>query len=202
MLLKASQTGSQDPDEIAASQAEIDAAISSINSIARNTAFGSKNLLDGSLSIQTTGVDTNVTILVDLDVANFAGDSKDITVDVVTAATRASTTLDLSSQTTSGTLDDKQVIKITGNRGSSTITFAAGSQTADLIEEINSQVGQTGVIATETGTNNVITLESAKYGSSEFVTVEDVDGDNDIFDKRQLMAKFMYLMILVLLKST
>jgi len=177
LALKAAQSGTQDTDEIAASQAEIDAAISSINTISRNTAFGSKNLLDGSLSIQTSGVDTN-NILVDLDTANFAGSSKDITVEVVTAATRAATTIDLSGQTTSGTLDDKQVIKVTGNRGSSTITFAAGSTDADIIEEINSQVGQTGIVATTT--SGVITLNSAKYGASEFVTVEDVDGDNDL----------------------
>jgi len=182
LALKAAQSGTQDPDEIAASQAEIDAAITSINTISRNTAFGSKNLLDGSLSIETTGVDTN-NILVDLDTANFAGDSKDVTVEVVTAATRASTTIDLSGQAVSGTLDSKQVLKITGNRGSTTITFAAGSSAQDIRTEINSQVGQTGIVATldvNTTAASSITLESAQYGASEFVTVEDVDGDNDL----------------------
>jgi len=177
LALKATQEGTQDTDEVAASQAEIDAAISSINTISRNTAFGSKNLLDGSLSVETQGVDTN-NVLVRIDRANFAGDSKNVTVDVVTAATRASTVIDLSGQASPGVLDNKQVIKVTGNRGSTTITFAQGSQAADIAEEINSQVGQTGVVATVS--SNKITLESAKYGASEFVTVEDVDGDNDL----------------------
>jgi len=183
LALKAAQSGTQDTDEIAASQAEIDAAISSINTISRNTAFGSKNLLDGSLQIDTTGVNTS-NILVDIDRANFAGDTKDITVEVVTAASRASQTIDLSEQAVAGTLDAKQVVKVTGNRGSSTITFAAGSTDSDIIEEINSQVTQTGVVATVS--NNVITLESAKYGASEFVTVEDVDGNNDLLSTNDL----------------
>lgn len=185
LALKASQSGTQDPDEIAASQAEIDAAITSINTISRNTAFGSKNLLDGSLQVDTAGVNTS-NILVDIDRANFAGDSKDVSIQVVTAATRAATDIDLSNQTTAGTLDSKQVLKVTGNRGSSTITFAAGSTDADIVEEINSQVGQTGVVATVS--NNVITLESAKYGASEFVTVEDVDGDNDVLRTNDLTS--------------
>jgi len=177
LALKAAQGGTQDTEEIAASQAEIDSAIESINTISRNTAFGSKNLLDGSLSVQTSEVDTN-NVLVRIDRANFAGESKEVTVDVVTAATRASNTIDLTTQSTPGSLDNQQVLKVTGNRGSTTITFAANSTASDISEEINSQVGQTGVVATVA--NNIVTFESAKYGSSEFVTIEDVDGDNDL----------------------
>lgn len=178
LALKATQTATQSPDEIAASQAEIDSAIASINSISRNTSFGSVNLLDGSQAVETTAVNTNQ-VLVDIDKANFAGATKDITANVVTAAARASTTIDLSTQTIGGTLDSSQVFKITGNRGSTTLTFQAGATDAKLVEEINGVVDQTGVIA-QVSAENIITLESAKYGASEFVTVEDVDGDNDI----------------------
>jgi flagellin len=180
LALKATQTGTQSPDEIAASQAEIDAALDSINSISRNTSFGSVNLLDGSKSVETTGVNTD-NILVDIEDANFAGATKDLSVEVVTAAQRASVALDFTvandSVTTAGELSTAQVIKITGNRGSHTFTFAAGSSESDISEEINSVVNQTGVIATVA--SNTMTLQSAKYGASEFVTVEDVDGTND-----------------------
>jgi len=185
LALKATQTGTQSPDEIAASQAEIDAALESINSISRNTAFGSQNLLDGSQAVQTTGVDTSK-LLVDIDKANFAGDSKQMNIEVITAATRASTTIDITaagqndSNGTDGILSKSQVIKITGSRGSDTITFAAGTTDAKMAEEINSRTTQTGVYAEVA--NNKITLSSAKYGATEFVTVEDVDGDNDLLN--------------------
>jgi flagellin len=183
LALKAAQTGTQSTDEIAASQAEIDSALEAINNISRNTSFGSLNLLDGSQSIQTTGVDTSK-LLVSIDKANFAGDTKDLNVKVVKAAVRAATTIDLSAvgqndpAGTDGILSESQVLKLTGNRGSTTITFAAGSSYLKMAEEINSQMTQTGVIA-EAGDNKV-TLKSAQYGATEFVTVEDVDGDNDL----------------------
>lgn len=183
LALKAAQTGTQSADEIAASQAEIDAALESINTISRNTSFGSVNLLDGSRSIRTEGVDTS-NILVDIDKANFAGDSKNINVNVVSAANRAETTLDLTANAqgggTDGILTSNQVLKVTGNRGSDTITFASGSSDSSIAEEINSRVSQTGVIAEVN--NSIITLKSADYGASEFVTVEDVDGTNDFLD--------------------
>ena len=188
LALKATQTGTQSPDEIAASQAEIDSALASINSISRNTAFGSVNLLDGAQQIRTEGVDTS-NILVDIDKANFAGDTKEINIEVINAAQRASTTIDLSADAqgegaSDGVLLNSQVIKVTGNRGSTTITFASGSSLSDMTNEINSQVTQTGVYAESS--NNALTLYSAKYGATEFVTVEDVDGDNDLLNIDQL----------------
>jgi flagellin len=174
LALKASQTGTQSPDEIAASQAEIDAALESINSISRNTAFGSVNLLDGSQDVETTSVDTSK-ILVDIDKANYAGTSQDFTATVKTAAARASSTL-----ATGTSLSTNQVLKITGNRGSSTIAFAANSSIDSIVTELNGQVRQTGVVATKDGAGTSIVLESSEYGASEFVTVEDVDGTNDI----------------------
>lgn len=185
LALKASQTGTQSADEVAASQAEIDAALESINSISRNTSFGSLNLLDGSQSVETAAVDT-ANILVDIDKANFAGESKDLNVNVVDAATRASTTIDFSAGAqgdangTDGILSNTQVLKVTGNRGSDTLTFSAGSAIADVAAEINSRVTQTGIYA-EVNSNKLV-LSSSDYGASEFVTVEDVDGNNDLLD--------------------
>ena len=191
LALKATQTGTQSPDEIAASQAEIDSALESINSISRNTAFGSVNLLDGSQSIETEGVDTDK-ILVDIDKANFAGNSKQLNIEVVEAAARAETTLDLTAEGqsdadgTDGILSNTQVLKITGNRGSDTITFSAGSSYLKVAEEINSRITQTGVYAE--AVDSKITLKSAKYGATEFVTVEDVDGDNDLLSIEPVAA--------------
>lgn len=176
LALKATQTGTQDPDEIAASQAEIDAALASIDSIARNTSFGSKFLLDGSLDIETGEVNTdNITVAIERAV--FAGDSKRLNVGVIAAAQKAENSFDLNS---SGTLTSAQTLKVTGGRGSSTITFASGAAGADIAKEINDQTTQTGVTATFDSTNNKVVLNSAEFGETEFVTVEDVDGTNDI----------------------
>jgi flagellin len=185
LALKATQTGTQSPDEIAASQAEIDAALESINSISRNTSFGSINLLDGSQEVETESVDTQ-NILVDIDKANFAGDKKSLNVNVVNAATRASTAIDFSAGAqgdadgTDGILSNTQVLKVTGSGGSDTMTFSAGSAIADVAAEINSRVTQTGVYAEVS--DSKLVLSSAEYGASEFVTVEDVDGNNDLLD--------------------
>ena len=185
LALKAAQSGTQSTDEIAASQAEIDAALESINNISRNTSFGSLNLLDGSKSIQTASVDTK-NILVDIDKANFAGDTKAINVNVVTASKRAATSIDFSAGAqgsatgTDGVLTNTQVLKVTGNRGSDTMTFSAGSAIAEVAKEINSRVTQTGVYAEVN--QNKLNLYSAKYGASEYVSVEDVDGTNNLLD--------------------
>ena len=184
LALKAAQTGSQSTDEIAASQAEIDAALESINTISRNTSFGSINLLDGSQAVRTQGVDTK-NVSVNIDKANFAGNTKKIDISVVTAANRASTDINLTAAAqgtgaTDGVLLNNQVIKVTGNRGSDTLTFAAGSSAESIATEINSRVTQTGVYAEVK--DNKVKLMSAQYGASEFVTVEDVDGTNNILD--------------------
>lgn len=176
LALKATQTGTQDPDEIAASQAEIDAALASINSIARNTSFGSKFLLDGSLDIATNEVDTD-NIGVQIERAVFAGAAKRVSLDVLSQSQQAENSFDLN---TSGLLDAAQTFKITGNRGSSTITFASGAAGSDIAKEINDQTTQTAVTATYDSTNQKIILKSADFGATEYATIEDVDGTNDI----------------------
>lgn len=176
LALKAGQTGTQDPDEVAASQAEIDAALQSINSIARNTSFGSKFLLDGSLDIATGEVDSSK-MSVSIERAVFAGDSKRMNLDVIKASEQAMNSVTLNS---SGTLDAAQTLKVTGVRGSSTITFAAGAAGTDIAKEINDQTTQTGVTATFNTTTNQVTMSSVDYGATEFVVVEDVDGTADI----------------------
>jgi len=176
LALKAGQTGTQDTDEIAASQAEIDAALASINSIARNTSFGSKFLLDGSLDIATSEVNTD-NLDVSIERANFAGGSKRLNVSVEAAAQTASNSFELN---TSDQLANAQTIKITGNRGSSTITFASGAAGSDIAKEINDQTTQTGVTATFDSVNHKVLLNSVDYGETEYVTVEDVDGTNDL----------------------
>lgn len=176
LALKAVQSGTQDPEEIAASQAEIDSALASINSIARNTSFGTKFLLDGSLDIATAEVDSD-NVSVQLERANFAGDSQRLSLDVQAAAQQASNVITLNS---SGQLDSAQSLKVTGVRGSSTVTFASGAAGADIAKTINDQTTQTGVTATYDSTFQELTLKSIDYGESEFVTVSDVDGTSDI----------------------
>ena len=176
LALKAGQTGTQDPDEIAASQAEIDAALQSINSIARNTSFGSKFLLDGSLDIATNEVNADQ-MTVAIERAVFAGSSKRLNLDVIKQSAQAENAMQLNS---SGVLDNSQTLKVTGGRGSSTITFASGAAGSDIAKEINDQTTQTGVTATFSTTTNKVTLSSVDYGASEFVVLEDVDGTADI----------------------
>ena len=176
LALKAVQSGTQDVDEIAASQAEIDSAIESINSIARNTSFGSKFLLDGSLDIATSEVNA-AEIQASIEKANFAGPEKRIEIEVEKVAVKASTTFNLNA---SGSLDNTQTLKVTGNRGSSTITFAGGANGDAIASEINAQTSQTGVTATYNKPKSQINLESVEFGKSAFAQLEDADGSSDL----------------------
>lgn len=176
LALKAVQSGTQDVDEIAASQAEIDSAIESINSIARNTSFGSKFLLDGSLDIATSEVNADE-IKASIEKANFAGPEKRIEIEVEKVAVKASTTFNLNA---SGNLDKTQTLKVTGNRGSSTITFAGGANGDAIASEINAQTSQTGVTAVYDKPTGQIKLESVEFGKGAFAQLEDVDGSSDL----------------------
>ena len=60
LAVHASNSGANDATAIAADQSQIDNAISSINKIAQETQFGSKNLLDGSAKACTPAMSTGM----------------------------------------------------------------------------------------------------------------------------------------------
>ena len=70
LTVEAANTGTMTAAQIAANQLQVDAAIDSIDRIARTTNFGGKKLLDGSLGFQTAGMGGGISNL-QINSANF-----------------------------------------------------------------------------------------------------------------------------------
>lgn len=156
-------------DEIAANQAQIDEALTAIDRIIGSAEFNGKKLLDGSLGITTTGVDTSK--LSDLRV--FSRDpnaATSLTVSLQSAATQAEAAL----ATTSASSDTS--VQVQGRNGSVTIEVTAGENLSSVEAKIDAATTQTGVEAFVSGTS--LYLRSSDYGSSAFVRSTIISGDN------------------------
>jgi len=156
-------------DELAANQAQVDEAIAAIDRIIGTTAFNGKKLLDGSLSVNTSGVD--VTKVSDLKV--FSRDpnaSTTINVDLQSAATRGTAAL----ATTSASSDT--VISVQGNDGTATVNITAGENLSSVEYKIDQATAQTGVDAFVSG--GTLHLRSSDYGTSGFVRSTVISGDS------------------------
>jgi flagellin len=161
-------------EEKEANQLQIDSILQTIDRVAAATSFQGQKLLNGNLDYTTTNVDAAVSSFkVNGAKLNFGG-SRDVDV-VVTGSAQVggfflsvgSTNLDL------GAATDQFVIEIAGTEGSRELSFASGTAIADVAAAINSFTDVTGVAAAVSGTG--LRLDSAEFGSSEFVSVKVVD---------------------------
>ena len=174
-------------EEISANQLQIDSILQSINRLAEATAFGSKELLNGSLDFTTSGVNINEATgaaLTDLDRVQInsvkipAGAYRNVNVDVVTgsevaiiSAVGAGTD---GTGALNGTISNSTTLRIRGNLGSEILSFASGSTMATIATAINSSSQLTGVSATASaaaGGPASLVFQSTSYGADEFVSV-------------------------------
>lgn len=159
-------------DELAANQSQIDEALTAIDRIIGSAEFNGKKLLDGSLGITTTGVDT--TKISDLRV--FSRDpnaATNLNVSLTTAATQAEAAL----ATTSASADTS--VQVQGKNGSVTLNVTAGENLSSVEAKIDAATTQTGVEAFIS--SNTLYLRSNDYGSSSFVRSTIISGDNTNF---------------------
>jgi flagellin len=159
-------------DEKAAKQLEIDSAISSIDRIVNSTSFNGKNLLDGTYSIQTTGVDTTKISTVDITSKSSFNDVA-VNVNVVSAADKGQ----LSFTGAGLSALNAVTLEIKGNTGTQEISFTGSSTTSEMASSINSYTSVTGVQAVASG--GKLYFQSEHYGEDEFVSVETISGDFD-----------------------
>ncbi len=158
--------------ELAANQAQIDNALSSIDRIVRTTQFNGKRLLDGTLAIDTTGITTTeVTGLRVFSRGNQASDTA-FAVNVTASAKHASATYAFAG--TAATTSGATTVTIAGTLGTATITIASGQTQAQVVTAINQAKAQTGVSAI--GNSSGIELNTTGYGSDEFVSVSVLSG--------------------------
>jgi len=176
LSLAAASPGSLTAAELAANQAQIDEAIESIDRIVQTTTFNGARLLDGSLGIQATGVDT--TKISDLRIYSRPSNStgQTITVSLQAAATKAQV---VNFATTSATTST--TIAITGKLGTTTIDIAAGENLSSIAASIQAAAGLTGVTASAAADNSALHLISQEYGTDAFISVQNLSGDSTNF---------------------
>lgn len=177
LTLKAAQTATQDEDAANALRGEISSTLQSLDRIARNTSFGSKNLFDGSRAAATREVQGSELTDLNIDRAPSGGQPVRVDVEVVNAATAASTRFSIGS---GAGLDTTQRLRISGSQGSANIDLQAGSTGSDIAEAINLQSDRSGVSANFDATTREVVLSSRDVGSSATVNVEDIDGQQDL----------------------
>ncbi|MHC9541083.1 MAG: flagellin [Vulcanimicrobiota bacterium] len=179
LALHAANLGPNDTAAIQADQDQITSEIESLTRIADRTKFGSKTLLDGSLGLDGTATDANVSFV--SGSSNTVAGTYAIT--GVTAATQGvakSQVLKYASQTEAGGANPATtggtVVVANATLGvTATITVAAGSTLGDIAAQItaDTDLQAAGFSATEAGGN--ITLASAKTGEDWTVTVAGAD---------------------------
>jgi flagellin len=171
LIDRSSNDAATSDDEKAANQLEIDAVLDSINRIATSTEFQGRKLLNGELDYTTSGVDTSYFNDVRINSAKIPNDSyRSVVVEVTASAQLA--TLTYGASATGGTTT---TLEVTGNHGTETLSFAAGTAIADVADAVNTSTDMTGVSAVVTGASE-LKFYSTSYGSKQFVSVQALEG--------------------------
>jgi len=180
LAVAASNTGVLDSAALQANQNQIMSILASIDRISSTTQFGGKKLLDGSSGISANVTDTGTLAGISLG-GTFNGNSIQsdgvVSVALVTSATRASTTLDI----TYGALTS---VVAAGTFVLNGVSISSnGTETLqEIINKINLKSGVTGVTAEAsfaTSTQIFVKLNQTNYGSNYSIT---------LYDKSDLIA--------------
>jgi flagellin len=155
-------------EEKAAYQAEIDAAVASIDSIVNSTTFNGKALLNGSMGYSLSGVDASKIANVRVNSADTSSGDVDMDISVVSAAEKGSISF-------SNTITDTVTFTITGPNGSEEFTFGAGTLLeTEVMPAINAVTDDTGIEASYW--SGTLTFKTKYYGSDETVSIDVTQG--------------------------
>lgn len=148
-------------------QGTVDQSVAAITRLSNSTRFGSRDLLNGELSLQT-GAASSELERIDVQSGDFSsGFPRTVSVEVTDAATQAT-----AGGTVAATQTGASVVRITGSGGSVELSFAAGASREDIVAAINTVSEQTGVEAAVTGE-----IRSVEFGSNESIQIEEISGD-------------------------
>jgi flagellin len=183
LAVLSANTGTLSTSQLQANQTQIDLITRSIDRIAQQTQFGRKKMLDGSAGVNAVIVDSvnlkSMTLSGEIGDQTLSADGA-VTVDVTTAATKATHTgtrttaaVDLATYTSTalGAAGSFSINGLTFNV-LATDTFGA------VVQEINENSGQTGVVAEAvfSGGNGQIVLRQTTYGANFKVNLVDASG--------------------------
>jgi len=172
LAASSTSSGGLSAAEIAANQSQIDAALNSINRIVSVTSFNGKKLLDGSQSIRATASDADVS---DVKVYSRPSNtsSQALSINVITAATRASAVV----ATSAGAIAASE-FTVTGRLGTATITASTTDNLAAVRDKIIAAASETGVSAHLVGSSLV--MRARDFGAGGFVQASRISGDTDV----------------------
>jgi flagellin len=158
LAVDSSNTGANDANSLAANQAEINNALSTIDQIANNTQVGTRKLFNGSSGFDGTTTDTDVTFLK----ATSSAPTGLSAVVVSSAATRAN----VLGANAVGALATAETLTINGVA----ISLAAADNAAAVVNKINNFTAQTGVTAENAA--GTLRLRTSTFGSAATFTVQ------------------------------
>jgi flagellin len=166
---EAANEGALSAEEIAANQAQIDDALSSIDRIIGTTQFNGSKLLDGSLAVPASVANANT--LTDIKVYSRQSGEDDATL-TVTLDTAASGSKVASVMTTSTA--EATSFSVQGKLGTVVIDVGANENVSSVAAKVNAAKSQTGVSAVMSGA--VMNLWSEDVGTEAFVRTSLISG--------------------------
>lgn len=174
LAVNAANSAVMSPAAIRADQTQVESILQSINSIAKETTFDNKNLLDG-----TAGTLANITDANDIFAMNMSGafgpgavQNGPITISKLQAATDAIVTLGQSFASAAAIVTTSGTIVINGY----SISTPGTDSVQSLVQKINAASDQTGVNAQLSGTGPVkVVLTSNNFGSRYGITYFDAN---------------------------
>ncbi|MBN9502910.1 MAG: hypothetical protein BGO01_20200 [Armatimonadetes bacterium 55-13] len=170
LAVAAANTGTLSSSAIQANQSQLASISSSITRIAQQTQFGTKRLLDGSSGVNANVVAGSLVSSINIG-GQFAGaavsSNTSVIATVLTAASQATVT---GVAATLGQAVGAGSFSING------VTFSTSATTTgqEVLDQINAAQGQTGVFATNDGTNIILT--STAYGANARIDLTDANG--------------------------
>ena len=178
LVNQSSNTGALSADEISANQLQVDSILNTVNRIANSTSFQGKNLLDGSLAYTLSSAGTSAFAALSVNAANLPGNKTEaVVLQVTNSATLGNVSFTATASAGGGagiTGASAVTLQISGNVGSQQLSFAGSTKLSAVAAAINNIVGETGVVASASGTK--LSFKSSDYGSTQFVSVASVSG--------------------------
>lgn len=184
LALHALNSGVTSPAQVAADQAELNGGLNTIANIAATTRFSGQSLLNGAQSITFTAQDPGAILDTGKTRLESIPDTPGQQLSIQFSGNPADQAEKAYLETSLGggaTLTSTQRFNLTGNQGTATFVFQAGTSIQEMANAINAKTEQTGVMAyaiRDTGSGATeLRLVSAQYGADQRVRVEQLEGN-------------------------
>jgi len=160
LVLDSANAGVHDSETLAANQAEIRNALSTVDRIGANTQFGTKKLLDGSFGGRSVShTDSDVTIL-GTTAETQAGT---YSINVTSIGARAA----IGRTFPPGGLTQDETLTING----ADVHFTTGTTRQQFIDQINASTGSTGAVAVYDAVDDMVMIASDEWGAAATISI-------------------------------